>query len=838
MRLHRTAAAAGVAALVASGVTALPASAAQELPAGQSISATLTKVSLLSINDFHGYFSNDFACTLVTEQQARGGASKAAFVSAGDNVGGSAFASAAQNDQPTIDFLNALGLQASAAGNHEFDQGFADLTGRLTPKSNFPILAANVYKKGTTEPAMEGYKVLDVNGVKVGFIGAVTPSTAAKVSPDGIKTIDFGNAVDAVNRVADQLTDGNAANGEADLLVAAYHEGATVSGKNYADTKASSTLFADMADKTSAKVSVILNGDSHQQYLVAGPIPGGAGANDTRPITQSGNYGSHVGAIDLGWDAAAKKVVEYKMANVARIKPADADYTAKVAACETNPAYTNAKTIADAANAAAAEIGKQEIGEATADITRANLGADRTTESALSNMIAQSYLDSLAKHQFGNATIGVMNPGGVRADLLKGKLTYKQAADIMPFNNIVKTVDVTGAQFKAILEEQWKSPEAAPARAAYLQLGLSKNVTYTFDPDAAFGSHITSITVDGQPINPTKTYNIASNNFLLEGGDGFVTFAKGTNLKDSGLVDMSLFVEWIKDKSPLTPDFTKHALAVSPSLPATAKPGDRLTFSVSSLNMTSAGAPVATQVTAKLGGQTVGTFDASAVTLNGTPNRPGNATIQVTIPQNVTGGAQYLEISWNGSTALLPITITLLDQSATPVPGISGTARVGSKLTARPGAWDAGVTKSYQWLRNGAAIAGATKSTYTLTAADAGAKVSVAVTGTKAGYTTVTKTSTTRTVAKGILTGAKPKITGTKKAGSTLKVVRGTWKPSGISFSYRWYSNGKAISGATKSSYKVSTAQRGKRITVKVTGRKAGYITKSKTSAPVGIARR
>ncbi|GAA2249617.1 hypothetical protein N1031_19725 [Herbiconiux moechotypicola] len=173
---------------------------------------------------------------------------------------------------------------------------------------------------------------------------------------------------------------------------------------------------------------------------------------------------------------------------------------------------------------------------------------------------------------------------------------------------------------------------------------------------------------------------------------------------------------------------------------------------------------------------------------------------------------------------------------ATPTPTISGTAKVGSTLTAKPGTWNPSPTLSYQWLRGGKPISGATKPTYTATASDAGAKLTVSVTGKKSGYTTSTKTSAAVTVAPGTLTATPtPTVKGTTKAGSTLTVTTGTWTPAPVTLTYQWLRGGKPISGATKSSYTLTTTDVGTAITVTVTGRKAGFTTVTKTSAKLAI---
>ncbi|WP_194420616.1 excalibur calcium-binding domain-containing protein [Microbacterium abyssi] len=167
-------------------------------------------------------------------------------------------------------------------------------------------------------------------------------------------------------------------------------------------------------------------------------------------------------------------------------------------------------------------------------------------------------------------------------------------------------------------------------------------------------------------------------------------------------------------------------------------------------------------------------------------------------------------------------------------PTLSGTFAVGSTLTAKPGGWSAGVSFRYQWLRNGAKISAATAASYRLTSADSGKQISVTITGTKNGYTAVTKTSARS--AK-VLTVTTPKITGTAKVGATLSANKGTWS-KGTAFSYQWLRNGTSITGAKGAAYKLTAADAGNKITLALTGRLSGYATVSKTSSATSAVAR
>ncbi|VDC22248.1 hypothetical protein PSET11_00897 [Arthrobacter ulcerisalmonis] len=171
-------------------------------------------------------------------------------------------------------------------------------------------------------------------------------------------------------------------------------------------------------------------------------------------------------------------------------------------------------------------------------------------------------------------------------------------------------------------------------------------------------------------------------------------------------------------------------------------------------------------------------------------------------------------------------TVTIAAAALTaPVPTVSGTAKVGSVLTAVPGTWGpAPVALAYQWFRSGVAVSGATAATYSLVAADQGKAMTVRVTGTKAGFTTAAKTSAaTAAVAVGTLTGPVPTIAGTKTVGSTLTATPGTWGPAPVTLTYQWFRGSTAITGATGSMYKLVAADKGSAVKVRVTGAKTAY---------------
>lgn len=657
-RARTAVAVAGAAAIGATGLA--PAFAADPV---DSISEDLTKVTILNINDFHGRIGGsaglDFACTVLQEQAAAGEGGYT-FLSAGDNIGATPFISSAQQDNPTIDFLNALGLEATAVGNHEFDRGFSDLTGRVTERSDYYQLGANVYHRGTTDPALPEYYITEVNGVTVGVIGAVTAETPSLVSPTGVSMIDFGDPVDAVNRVAGEIAD------DVDIIIAQYHEGATNGegeGSTLSAEVAAGGIFAKMVNDTSPLVDAIFTGHTHKLYAWDAPT-----ADGTRPVIQSNSYGSHLGVVELGIDTEGM-TIEYTRVNEA--------VTAHAGACAGMSAFDEAAQIQADAQAFADDLGLQPIGEITDDITTAHIdGArdDRQRESTLGNLTAQIWLESMNEPGRPGADIGIMNPGGLRAELLYGEdgvVTYAEVASIHPFANTMQVIDITGAQFKTLLEQQWQ-PEGSSR--PFLKLGLSENVRYTYDPDRPAGDRITGIWFDGEPMDPAATFTIASGSFLIGGGDNFTILQEGTNMRDSGLIDTDAFMNYfLAHEGPVSPSFEKNGVAVTGTeLPIAATAGEEISFTVSGVDLTSLGAPVNTEFTVYLGegdaAVEVGTFPIEAVHIEGVPTRDGQADITFTVPADFPGGETVITLvaEPSGTVVRLLADITAVEKPVEP----------------------------------------------------------------------------------------------------------------------------------------------------------------------------
>ncbi|MTB88545.1 hypothetical protein GGQ26_09325 [Aeromicrobium sp. zg-629] len=648
------------------------------LAAPSAHAADPVDITLVDINDFHGRIDANTTKFATTLEQIRRSAGEAntLFLSVGDNIGASPFASATQQDEPTIDVLNALDLDVSAVGNHEFDRGFADLTGRVKDRADFSYLGANVRLKADGSAALPASDTFTVGGLKLAVIGAVTQETPTLVTPTGISTLTFTDPVDAVNDEVDRLEALPEAD-RPDVIVAAYHEGAgagTPDGSSLAQELAHGGAFADIVNNTDASVDAIFTGHTHKAYAWDAPIPGGSG---TRPVIQTGSYGENVGKVTLSVDPDTGAVASSTVANVPRVGTAD----------ESLPRVAAVKKVVDDALEHATAIGNEKVGDITADITRAFSGGsfvdgtytggmtdDRASESTLGNLVPDAML-AQSKGTNAPADLAINNPGGLRNSELfyagntstggpnntDGVVTFAEANSILPFTNNLYTVTLTGASLKKVFEQQWQrnADGSVPSRP-YLQLGVSDNVRYTYDATRPEGQRVTSVWIDDQPIDPAKSYRVIAPSFLATGGDNFRALTEGTWV-DTGVVDYEGWIEYLGAKSPITPDFGRRAVAVT-GLQDEYTAGDTVRFSLPKLDLTSLGSPANTSVSATLeyGDGTTKNLGTQAVA-NG-----ASGTFEFTLPRGAHASPVIrATASPSGTVATIPLSVDALAEATT-----------------------------------------------------------------------------------------------------------------------------------------------------------------------------
>lgn len=595
---------------------------------GISAAAAPVTIDLLGINDFHGRLEESSpsagAAVLAGAVDAfRAANPNTVFVSAGDNIGATTFTSFIQQDVPTIDALNTMGLDAASFGNHEFDQGRADVDDRVLDLVDFPYLSANIYDRATDEPAYDEYTVVEKDGVRIGLVGAMTELLPELVSPDGIATLEVRDLVTEVNRVAADLSDGDAANGEADVVVVLMHEGPDTPALE--DTTGD-TAFAQIVAGLSDEVDAVFTGHTHQKFahLLPGDVP--------LPVVGSGQYGENLAHVQLTVDPETGDVT----AATAEVVPLFKAYPPNAAV---------AQIVADAVAVAKVE-GAVRLGDITASLNRARQatgGENRGGESTLGNLVADVQLWAT---QAQGTQIAFMNPGGLRANLTfassgendpDGNVTYAEAAGVQPFANTLTALDLTGAQVVQVLEQQW---QPAGASRPFLKLGVA-GLTYTYDPTAEAGSRISQVWVGDEPLDPNATYRVAANSFLAAGGDNFGALALGTNRADTGKVDLAAFVDYFAAFTPISPDLAQRAVGVDVATAAPEggfAPGDSVTVNLSSL-LFSAGEPQGDAPTAVLsiGGTQVATAAIDPAIID-TTDEVGRAAATFTVPEGAEAG--------------------------------------------------------------------------------------------------------------------------------------------------------------------------------------------------------
>ncbi|GAA4381419.1 bifunctional metallophosphatase/5'-nucleotidase [Agromyces bauzanensis] len=649
-RSRRRLAAGALAAATAVGLTLGGSAAAQAVPddglppQALAHAKAFVDLNLVTVNDFHGRIEQSgtaagIARLATAVDSFRAENPNTVFAAAGDMIGASTFTSFIQDDVPTIETLNAAGLDVSAVGNHEFDKGFADLTDRVMPMAEWEYLGANVYHADAPdEPALPEYWTETFQGVTIGFVGAVTDELPSLVSPAGIEDITVGSPVEAANRVADQLSDGSEENGEADIVIMLVHEGASTT--DIASATDPTTRFGDIVLNANDNIDAIVSGHTHLAYNHV---------IDGRPVISSGQYGERFSNMDITFNIKSGKIAQMK--NTIYTMATAFDDRGNVTEYLFEPDPEIVPIVAEA-TALANTLGNVELGDASADFNRARqpgvvngvptLVENRGGESTLGNFVADVQLWSLNEDGTRDVDVAFMNPGGLRADIAAGPVTYREAANVQPFANTLVTMDLTGAQVKQVLEEQW---QPAGASRPFLKLGVSAGLEYTYDPSAAAGSHITEILLDGMAIDPAATYSVGVNSFLASGGDNFLTLDDGANKSDSGKIDLESMVDYFAaleaDFQMATPDFAQRAVGVVVSAPDADgyDPGDQVTIDLSSLDF-STNEPQAGTVAVSLGATEL---DSEAVDRAYTPTTDeiGTATVMFAIPADASGPTRF-----------------------------------------------------------------------------------------------------------------------------------------------------------------------------------------------------
>jgi 5'-nucleotidase len=646
-------------------------------------------IQILGSNDFHGRLQRDSggptagaAVMAGAVEQLRAANPDTVFAMAGDIIGASTFESFIQHDKPTIDAMNAAGLEVSSVGNHEFDQGLDDLVNRvMQPESganpeggaNWQYLAANITNKSDNSHPIAPSWTKEFGSVKVGFIGAVTEELPSLVSPAGIATIDVKPIVSSVNTEADALKAGGA-----DIVVMLVHEGAAGTDCSTMLTDPKSAVMAGIINGVNDNVDAIISGHTHLSYNCHFPVPGWSGRPVTdRPVVSAGQYGMQLDKLIFTVDTASNTVTDVDQSTVNLQHCTNCPTTGSQTWVADFPADPAVATIVSDAVTQAGPLGAVQLGQVSGEFHRGKLttgSENRGAESTLGNLVAEVQKWATRTPETGASQIAFMNPGGLRTDMLGNAggfprtLTFKQAADVQPFANTLVNMDLTGAQIKTVLEQQWQS---AGASRPFLKLGISKGFTYTATPPPA-GSPagtrgtVTGMWLDGTPIGMGTVYSVTVNSFLAAGGDGFTELANGAGKQDTGQTDLQAMVAYMAafGTSPdvVQPDYKQNGITIEfpADAPSSYDAGDHLKFDVTGWSMTNPVDVKDTDLLVKSGATTLAT-----VPLDNTPQAAlpgfdvtGKASVDFALPGNIPMGPLTLTLSGAATGSSFPLQIT------------------------------------------------------------------------------------------------------------------------------------------------------------------------------------
>jgi 5'-nucleotidase len=547
------------------------------------------KGNFLSYNDFHGAIDPpggsgaaingtpaggvEYLATwlkrLRTDASAEG--RRSLTVGAGDLIGATPLVSAAFHDEPTIELMDLVGLEISSVGNHEFDEGIDELLrinrGGCHPVdgcadgdgfagARFTYLAGNTISRRTGLPILPPVAIRKVGGVPVGFVGLTLEGTPSIVNPAGITSVEFRDEVEMANRWGALLRLLGVK-----AMVLLLHEG----GQQSVPTGAPAPGVDDCANFSGPVVDIVaglrkefglvVSGHTHRFYRCS--LPDSAG--EPTMVTSAGSNGQIVSDIDYTLDRRTGRFAEITARNVIvenGVPDGNGGWLQNPPGTFVrNPDLVDprAKALADKYRTAVAPIANEVVGAISTDIVR---DAQPNGESPLGDVIADA---QLAYTTSAGADLALMNPGGIRASLSfdastggedPGEVTYGEAFTVQPFNNLVVTQTFTGAQLKEVLEQQFVG---FGGQGTQRILQVSAGFSYAYNTTLAAGERVSNMTLNGTPIDPAAQYQVTTNDFLANGGDGFTRLTLGTGRVTAPGFDVDALVAYLGTPPPVSP---------------------------------------------------------------------------------------------------------------------------------------------------------------------------------------------------------------------------------------------------------------------------------------------
>ena len=498
------------------------------------------QITVLHTNDHHGRFwknsDGEYGMaarkTLIdgirADVAAKGGYS---LLLDGGDVNTGVPESDLQDAVPDFKGMNLIGYDAMAVGNHEFDKPLSVLK-MQRDLAKFPMLSANIYEGG--ERKFAPYKIFNLGGVRVGVMGLTTEDTYKMVHPDNVKNIEFRSVIAEAAKVVPELR------AKADVVIAATHMG------HYEDGKHGTQAPGDVQMARAVKgIDLVVGGHTQnpacmkaENVLDRAYVPGTECKPDRQNgtwIVQAHEWGKYVGRADFEYRNGEFKLVKYALI------PVNLKKTVKAADGKSSK-QNYAEVIAENQDMIALLTPHQEFGQQKLGIqigaTDARLEGDRSVVRA--KPASMGVIIGMAMMDKTKADFSVVNSGGVRDSIPAGPITYKDVLKVQPFGNIVSTVDLTGKEVMDYLNAASKMSVGSGAFPQFAGLKL-----------VIADGKVSSASIKGASIDPTKTYRMAINDFQAAGGDGYPKLTSHPSYVNTGFVDADVLRAYIVSKSPL-----------------------------------------------------------------------------------------------------------------------------------------------------------------------------------------------------------------------------------------------------------------------------------------------
>lgn len=504
------------------------------------------KITILHTNDHHGHFwrseygeyglaAQKTLVDSIRKEVAQEGGS--VLLLSGGDINTGVPESDLQDAEPDFRGMNLIGYDAMAVGNHEFDNPLTVL--RQQEKwAKFPFLSANIYQKSTGERLFKPWAIFTRQDIKIAVIGLTTDDTAKIGNPEYFTDIEFRKPAEEAKVVIQELN----MNEKPDVIIATTHMGHYDNG----DHGSNAPGDVEMARSLPAgSLAMIVGGHSQDPVCMASEnkkqvnyVPGTPCAPDKQNgiwIVQAHEWGKYVGRADFEFRNGEMKMVNYQLIPVNLKKKVTWDngkservlYTPEIAE---NPQMLSLLTPFQNKGKAQLEVkigsvnGLLEGERSKVRFVQTNMG-----RGILAAQIART-----------GADFGVMSGGGIRDSIEAGDITYKSVLKVQPFGNIVVYADMSG---KEVVDYLTAVAQMKPDSGAYPQLA---NVSFV-----AKEGKLTDLKIKGEPVDPAKTYRMATLSFNATGGDGYPRIDNKPGYVNTGFIDAEVLKEFIQQNSPL-----------------------------------------------------------------------------------------------------------------------------------------------------------------------------------------------------------------------------------------------------------------------------------------------